>query len=485
MAQRNRQNTLPVAPIHTPTTRSASASVFSPSNSLQQRRATQTNFGKSPISLSDDEKGIHFDYNVFVMTWQDQIKMRQFNKCEKYCREVIEKLLVAETQRTQQTQSTLSARATAYQFPDDDVHTLLEYRSKVHFSLAYLLKKYFKRFDEARNQYEESIKTDKENPGAHFNLANMLVDVFKDFTTAEYHFKRAIELEPSYALYRMTYAEFLWHDCHRHDDSAAQYEQLVQYYDTYSGSDEHVHPNEDIYFNYGLLLRDHLHDIPNALRQFERVLQLNADDKEATEEYAYTLQQQQQQKKIQKEQKEQDELEDTVSISLKQQYKQNLKSSKNSKNSFRRSQHEIVLPNFDRLVSNDTSDVGMAAIVVETTEVDTEAMWRKKYNLLLDERNKLNKLLKLQEKKQKVVQTQLTKMKQFMEEKSNKTLLRREMNLMVKNGPSYVARNTKKAHKIMRVCKNILGQLDVVYKNDGQQNGNLNLANSNVDDEVD
>ncbi len=42
---------------------------------------------------------------------------------------------------------------------DEDLHTLLEYRSKVHLSLAYLLKKYFKRYDEAREQYQGSIKT--------------------------------------------------------------------------------------------------------------------------------------------------------------------------------------------------------------------------------------------------------------------------------------------------------------------------------------
>ena len=131
-----------------------------------------------------------------------------------------------------------------------------------------------------------SIYADKENPGAHFNLANMLVDHYKDYTTAEYHFRKAIKLEPTYALYRMTYAEFLWHDCNRHQDSANQYEQLIKYY---SNNYDEKHQNEDIYFNYGLLLRDHLDDLNKSVIQFKRVLEINASDTEAKEELNYTL----------------------------------------------------------------------------------------------------------------------------------------------------------------------------------------------------
>ena len=154
-------------------------------NSWQRRSAIHTSYGKSPVSLSADNNAIKFDYNVFVTTWQDQIKMRQYDKCEKYCREVIEKLLIAQDQqqlmnafggvlnnnnksskkkpikkseKKQENQMNKASSASSDE-SDEEMHTLLEYRSKVHFSLAYLLKKYFKRHDEARQQYEESIKT--------------------------------------------------------------------------------------------------------------------------------------------------------------------------------------------------------------------------------------------------------------------------------------------------------------------------------------
>eukprot|EP01084_Bolivina_argentea_P166862 289669_1 len=149
------------------------------SNSFQRRSAIHTDYGRSPVSLEDNV--MKFDYNVFVTTWQDQIRMRQYQNCEKYCREVIEKLLVAEDRQQlrfgfggyiKHTKSAplgnkQSAPSTGHKDnddADDELHSLLEYRSKVHFSLAYLLKKYFKRYDEAKEQYEESIKTDKENP---------------------------------------------------------------------------------------------------------------------------------------------------------------------------------------------------------------------------------------------------------------------------------------------------------------------------------
>ena len=173
-------------------TMSLSPNIITTQNSLQRRSAIHTSYGKSPVSLSPDDNTIKFDYNIFVTTWQDQIKMRQYDNCEKYCREVIDKLLAAEDQQqlvssfcgsksgrpnsarshkshkpppikskksSPYVPSKVSSASTDDPEVDEELHTLLEYRSKVHFSLGYLLKKYFKRYDEARKQYEESIKT--------------------------------------------------------------------------------------------------------------------------------------------------------------------------------------------------------------------------------------------------------------------------------------------------------------------------------------
>ena len=131
-------------------------------NSFQRRDRLQTNHGKSPLSPTPDDS-IKFDYNVFLTTWQDQIKMRQYAKCEKYCKEVIEKLMSSEQEYKSSYKSIQFVDADygqeAVNGSNDAAHSLLEYRSKVHFSLAYLLKKYFKRHDEAREQYEHSIAT--------------------------------------------------------------------------------------------------------------------------------------------------------------------------------------------------------------------------------------------------------------------------------------------------------------------------------------
>ena len=61
-------------------------SMLSPTNanSFQRRSAIHTNFGKSPVSLDNDDR-VAFDYNVFVTTWQDQIKMRQVMIQYIYC----------------------------------------------------------------------------------------------------------------------------------------------------------------------------------------------------------------------------------------------------------------------------------------------------------------------------------------------------------------------------------------------------------------
>jgi len=239
-------------------TRLLSPASLSHRNSFDLRNSTHTSYGKSPVSLSPNDDSLQFDYNLFVTTWQDQIKMRQYEKCAKYCQEVIEKLSSSEE--------------------------LQKSKSKVHFSLAYLLKKYIKKYDEAKEEYLKSIAVDKENPGAHFNLANMLVDHYKDYKNAQLHFETAIALEPLYALYRMTYAEFLWHDMQKYEDAAAQYEQLIVDFDGNNNEEA------DIHFNYGLLLRDKLHKMEEAAEQFKAVMDItNGNDAEASEEYEYTM----------------------------------------------------------------------------------------------------------------------------------------------------------------------------------------------------
>jgi len=394
---------------------------------------------------------------------------------------------------------------------DENMHTLLEYRSKVHFSLAYLLKKYFKRHDEARQQYEESIKTDKENPGAHFNLANMLVDHYKDFTTAEYHFERAISLEPTYALYRMTYAEFLWHDCNRYEDSSKQYEELIKHY---SNNYDEKHQNEDIYFNYGLLLRDHLNNIPKSLIQFKRVLEINPKDNEAQEEYEYTLSLQKQaktksgnnnNKMKQIDETEVTELDDsmdddeqpqppqpiTMKVSVtetefkdeeEEQSQTNMnnlhshsmddddiakldskmKRSDYQKNrrknsSFRRSQHEIVLP---QLMGDDEDSYAL------------------KYHQAVDEKNKLNIILSQKRQQQRAMNDNLVKIKDLLNQ-NDVNNFRKELNKMVQNGPNYVESNSKMAFKILAVCKNIVTQLDTMHiaKNDDGDSTPISTSN--------
>eukprot|EP00484_Ammonia_sp_Unknown_P007861 CAMPEP_0197079328 /NCGR_PEP_ID=MMETSP1384-20130603/213571_1 /TAXON_ID=29189 /ORGANISM="Ammonia sp." /LENGTH=568 /DNA_ID=CAMNT_0042518205 /DNA_START=31 /DNA_END=1737 /DNA_ORIENTATION=+ len=527
----NKAKSSPVPSVNVNTSLAASRSfdrsVLSPPgqapNSWQRQSIIQTNYGKSPVTLSDTDNTLQFDYNIFVTTWQDQIKLRQYEKCEKYCREVIEKLLAAEQQhqllntfggilnhkKKPSKGKSPSPPPPAADDQDEEMYTLLEYRSKVHFSLAYLLKKYFKRYAEAREQYEESIKTDKENPGAHFNLANMLVDYYKDFKTAEFHFERAISLEPTYALYRMTYAEFLWHDCGRYKDSAFQYEELIKYY---SENYDEKHQNEDIYFNYGLLLRDHLKDIPKALKQFKYVLDINPNDNEANEEYQYTLTLQSQITENEHEdvsgseadeQTEQAPVSMKVSVIAENQNEQkhagdvqqnettqkdhslsipldvhDLLNDNNNNNeeeavaeldskavrtkyqkdrkrssAFRRSQHEIVLPNMLSAVDEEESKNGVAM---------------KKYHQVVDERNKLNIILKQQQQRQRAMNTNVKKMKRVLLDESGGDF-KKELNLMVQNGANYVEANPKQAHRLLRICKNLVEQLDSIHiaKSDG------------------
>ena len=148
---------------------------------------------------------------------------------------------------------------TKEQLMSDEERSIMyrEYHNILHFSLACLLTKYIKNCSES-----------------HFNLANMLEESqYKHFENAKYHFEKAVELEPFYATYRMFYAEFLWHDIN-HSDSEIHYKELLAF----------PKDNEDIYFNYELLLRDHLAECELAIEQFETALKLVPNDNEAEEE---------------------------------------------------------------------------------------------------------------------------------------------------------------------------------------------------------
>ena len=337
------------------------------------------------------------------------------------------------------------------------------------------------------------LYTDKENPGAHFNLANMLVDHYKDYTTAEYHFRKAIRLEPTYALYRMTYAEFLWHDCNRYQDSANQYEELIKYY---SNNYDEKHQNEDIYFNYGLLLRDHLDDINKSIIQFRRVLEINAADTEAKEELNYTLSLLKTNLNNNKEnddgnvssepEPEPDSMENdeqreqppsmkvSVTESMINEFKAEDMDLKNLLNgdhgdqddevvaeldanmtrtdyqkqrkkgsSFRRSQHEIVLP---QLLADDDDSYAL------------------KYHQVCDEKNKLKVILKRKQLQQSAMNENLSKLKNLIKDAGNYGFnFRNEIIMMVQNGPNYVEANSKKAHKVLGICKDIVAQMLSVY----------------------
>ena len=328
----------------------------------------------------------------------------------------------------------------------------------------------------------------------------MLVDHYKDFTTAEYHFERAISLEPTYALYRMTYAEFLWHDCNRYKDSSNQYEELIKYY---SNNYDEKHQNEDIYFNYGLLLRDHLSNIPKSLLQFKRVLEINPKDNEAQEEYQYTLSLQKEAKTKQKngnvankmkketsnssepvpddpmnddeqqqpqppqpitmkvsvtetefkdEEREQSQTnmnnlhshsmdDDDIAKLDSKMKRSDYQKNRRKNSSFRRSQHEIVLP---QLMGDDEDSYAL------------------KYHQAVDEKNKLKIILSQKQQQQKAMNENLVKIKDLLNQ-NDVNNFRKELNKMVQNGPNYVESNSKQALKILAVCKNIVTQLLSFY----------------------
>jgi len=462
-------------------------------NSFQRRSRLQTNHGKSPVSLSPDDT-IRFDYNVFLTTWQDQIKMRQYEKCEKYCREVIDKLMSSQQElqilhdghdshskcsQPDQSQTVPAVEArTSTQFVDAEyaeevgctpVLSMLEYRSKVHFCLAYLLKKYFKRHDQAREQYEQSIQTDKENPGAHFNLANMLVDYYRDYETAQTHFERAIALEPTYALYRMTFAEFLWHDLKQYQSAAAQYEELIRF--------DELHQNEDIYFNYGLLLRDHLSNAAKALSQFERVLEINPDDADAKAECAYTVQLQQQQQLMEETPQPQAigrplgdaEVEKVLSLKavnnpmeskqpevispitmigspITSPVENQQPPPTHRRGSFRRSQHEIATP-----VSKMSS--------VGSSEEAEETRYAFLYHQTVDEKGKLQMLLDQKSSREQAISDNLSRVRALL----NGGDFRYELSMMAQNGANYVESHAKEAYRILEICNKIVNELDTIH----------------------
>merc|ERR1712228_196181 len=238
--------------------------------------------------------------------------------------------------------------------------------------------------------------------GAHFNLANMLVDHYKDYKLAQFHFEKAIALEPLYALYRMTYAEFLWHDMSKYKDAAAQYQELINHQ-----NDDECKSDADIHFNYGLLLRDYLKNMDDAAKEFKAVVDINPNDAEAKEEYQYTL-----------------------SLMNKDKNNDNKQKKKKKKDSvFRKSMHEMGMIN---LLQNEEDEYAF------------------KYNEAVDEKNKLMEILKEKDECIKGIKEMMEKVD------------RKELELMVGNGGKYVEENGNKAHQILSVCKDVFEKLDAI-----------------------
>ncbi len=116
-----------------------------------------------------EEEEIIFDYNVFIAGWQDRIKMRHYRDCERYCQTNLQKLYKAEQIAERALKRSQRKGGPQPPFSKEDTkegYNYREYRSKVHFSFAYLLKKYLKKHDEARRQYKLAITCDPENPGS-------------------------------------------------------------------------------------------------------------------------------------------------------------------------------------------------------------------------------------------------------------------------------------------------------------------------------
>ena len=296
--------------------------------------------------------------------------------------------------------------------------------------------------------------TDKENPGAHFNLANMLVDYYRDYNTAQSHFERAIALEPTYALYRMTFAEFLWHDLTLYELAAAQYEELIEH--------DESRQNEDVHFNYGLLLRDHLGNIDKALSQFGKALEINPNDGDAKAEYDYT---------VQLKQEEEDEMEpepqpigdrvvdkiltlkmDAVQSPQGTESKQSehhqspteksqispksKRAALDRRGSFRRSQHEIAL---GRLMVDEDEDTNYALL----------------YHQTLDEKGKLQMLLDQKQSRERAMTDNLHRIKEML----NGNDFRNELAMMAANGVHYVESHAKEAVRILAICSKIVNEL--------------------------
>ena len=105
---------------------------------------------------------------------------------------------------------------------------------------------------------------------------------------------------------------------------------------------------------------------------------------------------------------------------------------------FRRSQHEIVLP---QLLGDDEDSYAL------------------KYHQVLDEKNKLEVILKKKQRQETAMNENLSKLKGLIKESENNGNFRNQINMMVQNGPNYVEANSKYAHKLLSICKMIVAQM--------------------------
>jgi len=251
--------------------------------------------------------------------------------------------------------------------------------------------------------------------------------------------------------------------------------------------------NEDVFFNYGLLLRDHLDDLDKAITQFERVLEINPNDTDAKAEHEYTIQLRDEETndemvapqptnstsspQLQQLQQQQtstvsnstgttigDAVVDKI-LDLKMESSESKQTENNNNNhnnlsplsqakkpqlqnrrgSFRRSQHEIAL---GKLMLDDSKD-----------SKDFDVNYALMYHQTLDEKGKLQMLLNQKQSREQAMTDNLIRVKEMM----NSNDFRNELSTLTQNGAKYVGSHSKEAYRILTICSKIVNELDTIH----------------------
>ncbi|ETO27501.1 putative TPR domain-containing protein, partial [Reticulomyxa filosa] len=175
-------------------------------------------------------------FDTFVTRWKQLVEKNELDQCEQFCVDAIShtsnQLRIFEDHKHNNKSSGSS----------ELIEALHNFRSQIRHMYGTLLQNYLERYEEAVHQYDQCIQEWPFHGSAHCNWGTLCKDVFQfwkhffffffcmkiDNEKAEYHFRKAIELQPKDAICHDSYGMLLYKQLNNYDEALKMFNKAVE-----------------------------------------------------------------------------------------------------------------------------------------------------------------------------------------------------------------------------------------------------------------